>query len=419
MKDIQDLTETLQGFVETRIQPRHHEMNDFVMSEKPGARPAMMNELQQEARAAGLWNMGLERLPEGVDGTPMSNSGFAPIAERLGRVYWSAEVFNCQAPDLPNMEMLQKVGTEAQQDRWLRPLLEGKTKSGFAMTEPQTASSDARNITCRIEDKGDHLVLNGHKWFVGNTGLDNWAFIVVIGQTDPEAAPNARHSAVIVPTDAEGLHVVREVPVIGFQHRFRPHGEVILKDVVVPRENLLGEKGAGFAAAQVRLATARIHHCMRTIGAAELMLSLMAERAQARTTFGKLLIERDKIQEFLALSRIEIDQARLLTMNAARVLDEKGSRGAQREISMIKLAVARAGFAVADRAVQVFGAMGLTNDSPVADFFTQMRALRIYDGPDEVHVRTISRHEIAHQKNAAPDGLLHLFCTDFSDRLAT
>lgn len=398
--------------------PRHHEMNAFVEAEPPGARPAFIEELKREARAAGLWNMGLETLPPGTEGTPMRNSEFAPIAERLGRIYWSAEVFNCHAPDLPNMEMLAKVGSEAQQDRWLRPLLEGRTKSGFAMTEPQTASSDARNIACRIEDRGDHFVLNGHKWFVGNTGMQDWAFLIVIGQTDPEAAPNARHSAVIVPTDAPGLHVVREVPVLGFQHRFRPHGEVILKDVVVPRENLLGRLGGGFAAAQVRLATARIHHCMRSIGAAELVISLMTERAHLRSTFGKPLIERDKVQEFIALSRVEIEQARLFTLNAARVLDEKGSRAAQREISMIKLAVARACFAVADRAVQVFGAMGLTNDSPVADFFVQMRALRIYDGPDEVHLRTIARHELAHQKAAWPDGLMHLFCTNFSARSA-
>lgn len=416
MKDIQDLTAKLDRFVETRILPRHQEMDAFVRAERPGARPDFMEELKQDARSAGLWNMGLEKLPADVDGSPMSNSDFAPIAERLGRVYWSAEVFNCHAPDLPNMEMLTKIGTEAQQEKWLRPLLEGRIKSGFAMTEPQTASSDARNISCRIEDKGDHFVLNGHKWFVGNTGLDNWAFLVVIGQTDPDAAPNSRHSAVIVPTDAEGVHTVREIPVLGFQHRFRPHGEILLKDVVVPRENLLGDRGRGFAAAQVRLATARIHHCMRSIGAAELVLSLMTERAHMRETFGRSLIERDKIQEFIALSRVEINQARLLTLNAARVLDEKGSKGAQREISMIKLAVARTGFAVADRAVQVFGAMGVTDDSPIADFFAQMRALRIYDGPDEVHVRTIARHEVAHQKTAAPGGLLQLFCTDFSDR---
>ncbi len=404
----------LNAFMQTEILPRHLEMHRFVSANPSGTRPAFMEDLKVKAREQGLWNLGLPDLTADMPGTRLDNSGFAPLAEILGQVYWAAEVFNCHAPDLPNMEMLAKIGTEAQKKQWLAPLLMGEISSAFGMTEPRVASSDARNICCSIEEDGNHLRLNGHKWFVGNITRPNLKFVIIMGESDPEAGPNARHSAVIVPVDTPGFEIVREVPVLGFQHRYRPHGEVILNDVRVPKENLLGALGRGFAAAQVRLATARIHHCMRSIGGAELMVSLMVERATRRSTFGVQLSERDKIQEFVALSRVEIDQARMFTLAAARTLDEQGSKAAQREISMIKLAVARACYAVADRAVQVFGAMGLTDDSPVADYYAAMRAFRIYDGPDEVHVRTIAKHEFKRQEQAREKPLLDLFCTDFS-----
>lgn len=404
----------LKTFMHAEILPRHLEMQRFVAANPAGARPEFTKDLKCKAREQGLWNLGLPDLTPDMPGTRLDNAEFAPLAEILGQVYWAAEIFNCHAPDLPNMEMLAKIGTEAQKRRWLTPLLLGDISSAFGMTEPKVASSDARNISCRIEDAGDHLRLNGHKWFVGNITLPNLEFVIVMGESDPDAAPNARHSAVIVPVDTPGFEIVREVPVLGFQHRYRPHGEVILNDVRVPKENLLGAWGKGFAAAQVRLATARIHHCMRSIGGAELMIGLMCERAERRTTFGVKLSERDKIQEFVALSRIEIDQARMITLAAARTLDAQGSKAAQREISVIKLAVARACFAVADRAVQVFGAMGLTDDSPVADFYAAMRAFRIYDGPDEVHMRTIAKHEFKRQAQARDTSLTEFFCTDFS-----
>jgi len=404
----------LVAFMADEIFPRHLEMQAFIENNKPGTRPKFLATLQEKARQQGLWNLGLPELPDNAPGTRLTNTEFAPIAETLGQIHWAAEVFNCQAPDLPNMEMLVKVGTAAQKERWLYPMLDGKIKSGFAMTEPNVASSDALNIACKITEDGDDFVLNGHKWFAGNVGLDCWQFIIVIGKSDPQAEPHARHSAIIVPVASNGLEVVRHVPVLGFQHRAKPHGEIRLNNVRVPRENLLGERGRGFAAAQVRLATARIHHCMRSIGGAELMISLMVERARARKAFGKKLSEHDKIREFIALSRVEVDQARLLTLAAAEALDAKGSKGARREISMIKLAVASACYNVADRAVQVFGAMGLTNDSPVADYFAQMRALRIYDGPDEVHVHSIARHEFKRQQEREGAPLLRLLCRNLS-----
>ena len=411
-----DLGQRLKDIMAEEIFPRVKEMKAFVAVNPPGARPAFMADLKRMARQEGLWNLGLPNLPDWAPGTRLSNAEFAPMAETLGWVDWAAEVFNCHAPDLPTMEMLVAIGTEAQKETWLKPMLEGQICTGFSMTEPDTASSDARNIATRIEDKGDHWLVNGHKWFTGNRGVPGWRFTVLIGVSDPEASDYAKHSALIVPVDLPGVHVVRDIPVLGFSHRARPHAEVVFENVRVPKENLLGERGKGFVAAQVRLATARIHHCMRSIGGAELMLSLMCERARKRETFGKVIADHGKVQEFVALSRIELEQARLLVMNAAEALDTKGGKGAQAEISMIKLAVARTCYEVADRAVQIFGAMGMTDDSPAADFLASMRALRIYDGPDEVHVRTIARHEFKTQASRHPDGLLQYFCTDFSDR---
>ena len=411
-----DLGERLDTFMTEEIFPRVKEMNAFVAANPPASRPAFLDDLKRKARDQGLWNLGLPTLPDWAPGTRLTNTEFAPMAETLGWVHWAAEVFNCHAPDLPTMEMLVAIGSDAQKERWLKPMLEGEVCTGFSMTEPGSASSDARNIAAEIEDRGDHWLVNGHKWFTGNHGVPGWAFTVLIGVSDPDAAPYARHSALIVPVDLPGVHVVRDIPVLGFSHRYRPHAEVVFENVKVPKENLLGQRGQGFVAAQVRLATARIHHCMRSIGGAELMIALMCERAQTRETFGRKIAEHGKVQEFVAQSRVDLEQARLLTLNAARALDEKGGKGAQTEISMIKLAVAQACYGVADRAVQVFGAMGMTDDSPVADFLASMRALRIYDGPDEVHVRTIARAEFTAQAERYPEGLMRYFCTDFSDR---
>jgi acyl-CoA dehydrogenase len=388
------LRERLVAFMHEEILPRHAQVHREIMAAEPGHRPAVFGELKARARALGLWNLGLPTLPDDAPGTRLNNEAFAPLAEIMGWVYWAAEIFNCHAPDLPNMEMLVQLATPEQRRQWLDPQLAGEVSSGFAMTEPDTASSDARNISCRIERDGDHWVLNGRKWFVGNCGRENWRFVIAMGVTDPEAPPTRRHSAVIVPVDAPGVEVVRQVPILGYRHHYGPHGELRFVDARVPVENLLGEQGRGFAAAQVRLATARIHHCMRFLGAAEVVLRLMIERAAERHPFGQPLIERETVQHWIARSRLELEQARLMTLEAARQLDARGGIGARRPIAMIKLAVAEACFRLGDRAVQTFGAAGVTEDTPVASFFAEARAFRIYDGPDEVHLRTLARMEL-------------------------
>ncbi|MEZ5741813.1 MAG: acyl-CoA dehydrogenase family protein [Burkholderiaceae bacterium] len=398
--DTSQVLERLKAFMMAEVLPRHAQVHREMEANPAGHRPALIDALKEKARAQGLWNLGLPGLADGQPGTRLSNVQFAPIAEVLGWVYWAPELFNCHAPDLPNMEMLDKLASPAQREKWLDPLLAGGIYSGFAMTEPGVASSDARNIGCRIDRDGDEWVLNGRKWFVGNCGVRNWRFVVAIGVTDPQAPPTRRHSSIIVPTDAPGFEVVRQVPILGTRHRWSPHGEVRFNNLRVPAENLLGERGKGFAAAQVRLATARIHHCMRFLGGAEIVLRLMIERARQRETFGKRLIERETMQAWIARSRLELDQARLLTLEAARQLDEKGGIGARRIISMIKLAVAEACYQVADRAIQTFGAAGITEDTPVGSFFAEARAFRIYDGPDEVHLQTIARMELAEQDAA-------------------
>ncbi|MEZ5653515.1 MAG: acyl-CoA dehydrogenase family protein [Burkholderiaceae bacterium] len=388
------LRERLVTFMHEQVLPRHPDVHREIASSPAGHRPAVLAELKARARAQGLWNLGMPTLPDDAPGTRLSNEAFAPMAEIMGWVYWAAEIFNCHAPDLPNMEMLVQLANEEQRRQWLSPLLEGAVCSGFAMTEPDVASSDARNIRCSIERSGDEWVLNGRKWFVGNVGRPDCRFVIAMGVSDPEAPPTRRHSAVIVPVDAPGVEFVRHVPILGSRHRYGPHGELRFNNARVPVGNLLGEQGRGFAAAQVRLATARIHHCMRFLGAAEVVLRLMIERASQRHPFGQALIDRETVQHWIARSRLELEQARLLTLDAARQLDALGGIGARRAISMIKLAVAEACFALGDRAIQTFGAAGVTEDTPVGSFFAEARAFRIYDGPDEVHLRTIARMEL-------------------------
>ena len=401
----EEIAARVRAFVTEELIPRHADIHRTIQAEPPGHRPAILAELKAQARAQGLWNLGLPSLERSDPGTRLSNREFAPIAQTMGWLYWAPEVFNCHAPDLPNMEMLMRLATPAQRAQWLEPLLRGECSSGFAMTEPDVASSDARNIQCLMRRDGDHYVLDGKKWFVGNCGLANWRFVIVIACSEPDAAPGARHSAIVVPVDAPGFEVVRQVPILGSRHRFSPPGEVRLRGVRVPVENLLGKPGQGFAAAQLRLATARIHHCMRFLGAAELALRLMIERAARRNPFGVPLIERETFHRWVALSRIEIAQARLLVLHAAERLDAEGPGGARAPIAMIKLAVARCCMAVADRAVQVFGAAGIAEDTPIASFFAEARAFRIYDGPDEVHLRTLARLEIS-EPTELPGGLL-------------
>ena len=318
---------------------------------------------------------------------------YAPLAELMGAVPWSAEVFNCNAPDTGNMELLHMFATPEQYETWLKPLLNGEIRSAFAMTEPDVASSDATNITTSIRREGDEYVINGRKWFITNACHPNCRLLIVMGKTDPDADRHQQQSMVIVDRDTPGVEILRS-PTILNMHDPEGHAEIVFRNVRVPATNLLGEEGSGFALAQARLGPGRIHHCMRSIGAAEMALSLMVERAQERKTFGKYLSDQGVIREWIAKSRLEIEQARLLTLKAAWKIDKEGAKAARNEIALIKVVAPNVHAEVTDRAMQVFGAMGMTPDTPLADSYTWARALRYADGPDEVHLQAIARTEI-------------------------
>ncbi|MCB1742480.1 MAG: acyl-CoA dehydrogenase family protein [Gammaproteobacteria bacterium] len=368
--------------------------------------PDIERSLRAQAQGLGLWNMALPQLADDEPGLRLSNLEFTPVAEILGRLSWGSRVFNCHAPDVPNMELLQRFATPDQRLRWLMPLLEGNTASAFAMTEPDVASSDPSNLQTRIVREGDEWVVSGRKWFSSNASHPDCSFLIVVGVTDPDAPKNRRQSMLIVPRDAPGLQVVREVPVFGVLHGNERHPELLFDEVRVPADNLLGEPGAGFAMGQARLGPARLHHCMRAIGECEVLIALMLQRSTRRTTFGTRVDAYSSTQQAISLSRIELDQARLLVQQAAWLLDQLGNKVARKQISMIKVAVARTYQSIADRAVQIFGAKGVTGDVPAARAFARARAFRIYDGPDEVHLQTIARLEAAEQ---SLEGLEHYY----------
>lgn len=377
-------------------------MMDYVLPEIPrwhrevaaGHRPPpLVEELKPLAQDAGLWNLFLPGLRDDEPGTGLSNFEYAPLAELMGRVPWSSEVFNCSAPDTGNMELLHLFATPEQRERWLLPLLRGEIRSCFAMTEPDVASSDATNIATSIVRHGGDYVINGRKWFISGAADPRCGLAIVMGVTDPDAEPHRRQSMVLVPTDAPGVEVVRNIPVMNHES-VEGHCEMLFRNVRVPAENLLGEEGEGFALAQARLGPGRVHHCMRTIGQCELALELMSERALERRTFGRALHEHGTVAEWIGRSRMEIDQARLLVMKTAWLLDRGGNKAARKEVAMIKAVVPSLQNTVVNRAIQTFGAMGLSPDTPLADFWTLGRVLRIADGPDEVHVRTVARQEI-------------------------
>lgn len=380
-------------FLAAEVAPREAEYRRLV-EEEGVFPPPFFEELKRKARAQGLWNLFLPGLRPDEPGTQMSNLDYAPCAERMGHIPWSPELFNCNAPDTGNMELLHLAATPAQQARWLVPLLEGRIRSAFAMTEPDVASSDATNLRTTIRRDGGDWVIDGRKWFITNAADPRCAVFIVLGVTSPERAePHRRHSLVLVPRETPGLTVLRNPPVM---HQREPQGhcEVLFAGVRVPAGNLLGEEGGGFALAQARLGPGRIHHCMRAIGACERALALMAARSLERRTFGQMLHEHGTIREWLALSRLEIEQARLLVLKAAWLIDRHGAKAARREVALIKVAVPRMQVQIANRAMQVFGAKGLTQDTPLADIWTQGRMLQILDGPDEVHLRAIARAEI-------------------------
>jgi acyl-CoA dehydrogenase len=352
--------------------------------------------LKREARARGLWNLFLPSLAPDEPGTALSHVEYAPLAEVMGRVPWASEVFNCSPPDTGNMEVLHRFATPQQRERWLNPLLEGVTRSGISITEPDVASSDPTNLQTSIRREADNYLINGRKWFTTNALHPNFAFTLLMGVSDdrPDADPHLRHSIIIVPKGAAGFEIVRDVPIMGY-HSPEGHCEVSFTNVRVPTTHLLGEEGKGFAIAQARLGPGRIHHCMRTIGQCELALEMMCDRALVRRTFGHVLAENANIRDWIAESRLEIEQARLLNLKAAWAMDTLGNKGARTAVSLIKVAAARLQTRVVDRAMQVFGAKGLSDDTPLAYLWAWGRALRIIDGPDEVHLRGIAREELA------------------------
>ena len=383
-----ELDARLAAFMAERVLPAEAEVHAWASD--PATRWTVcprIETLKAEAKAAGLWNL---FLPDATHGAGLSNLDYAPLAERMGRVLWASEVFNCNAPDTGNMEVLAHFGTPEQKAAWLAPLLRGEIRSAFAMTEPDVASSDATNIALRIRREGDHYVLDGRKWWITGAGDPRCRILIVMGVTTPEAEPHARHAMVLVPMDTPGLRVVRPLEALGHDDAPGGHVELEFTDVRVPASNLIGGEGQGFALAQARLGPGRIHHCMRTIGMAQRALEMMVARAQTRIAFGKPLGAQGMVQEAIALSRCEIEQARLLTLDAAAQLDAKGNKGAKDAIGMIKIVAPRMACAVVDRAIQIHGAGGLA-DPFLSAAYTGARCLRLADGPDEVHLASLAK----------------------------
>jgi acyl-CoA dehydrogenase len=389
------LTSAVRTFLEERIYPA-----EAVYVEQLNAAPtrwsvpAVMDELKKAARAAGLWNL---FLPESEKGAGLTNAEYAPLCELMGRSPIASEAFNCSAPDTGNMEVLVRYGTPAQQDRWLKPLLAGEIRSCFAMTEPAVASSDATNIECRIQRSGDHYIIDGRKWWTSGAMDPRCEIAIVMGKTDPTAPKHLQQSMILVPMNTPGVEVLRPLTVFGYDDAPHGHAEVLFKNVKVPVENILLGEGRGFEIAQGRLGPGRIHHCMRSIGVAERMLELMCKRASSRVAFGKTLAEQGTVRTAIAQSRIEIDQARLLTMAAARAIDEGGAKGARKQIAMIKVVAPNMTLAVIDRAIQIHGGAGVCQDFPLAKAWASTRTLRLADGPDDVHLESIAKQELADQ----------------------
>jgi acyl-CoA dehydrogenase len=393
-----DLTGRLLDFMREFVYPAEEVYTRQRRDGDPHRLPPVVAELQAEARARGLWNLSLR---DQRWGPGLTNLEYAPLAEISGRSPVIApEAMNCAAPDTGNMELLAEFGTADQQQRWLRPLLDGQIRSCFCMTEPDVASSDPTGLATTIRRDGDDLVISGRKWWSTGTADPRCRLALVIGVSHPDADPHQRHSLVLVPLDAPGVEVVRDLSTFGYSEQ-HGHGEVRFDAVRVPAASLLGPPGGGFAVAQARLGPGRIHHCMRIIGTAERALELMVRRAAQRAPFGRPLAEQDPVGTWIAESRLEIDQARLLVLRAAWLMDTAGPRAARTEIAGIKVVAARTAVRVIDRAIQVFGAAGLSADTPLALFYAMARQLRIVDGPDEVHLRTITRHELRAQASPA------------------
>ena len=401
---VDDLRTRLQRFFDESISPAEPQYLEELGRNHAAGTPwlplQVVEQLKPKARALGLWNLFLprsERAPQGL-----SNLEYAPLCEIMGRVMWAPEVFNCSAPDTGNMETIERYGTEAQKQQWLEPLLAGDIRSAFLMTEPAVASSDATNIQCSMRREGDDYVINGRKWFASGAGDPRCALYIVMGKTDPAAATHQQQSMLLVPAHTPGIEVIRLLPVFGYDDAPHGHMEIALHEVRVPAANLLLGEGRGFEIAQGRLGPGRIHHCMRSIGVAERALELMCQRLQSRVAFGKRVADQSVWHERIAESRCMIEQARLLTLKAAYMMDTVGNKGARAEIAMIKVVAPNIACRIIDWSIQAHGGAGVTADFPLAAMYAGVRTLRIADGPDEVHRGTIARLELARHAVQAP-----------------
>lgn len=388
-----EVQESVRRFMDQTIMPNEETYNAQLSEVGLDGYPPVLDKLKAAAQERGLWNLFLPHLRPGNPGTPLSNLDYAPISEMLGKVSFASEVLNCNAPDTGNMEILNLYGSDEIKARWLEPLLAGEIRSAFCMTEPDSASSDATNIALSIDRDGDEYVLNGRKWFSSGARAERCKVFIVMGKTNPSASRHLQQSMIVVPKETPGVELGLDPHVFGYVDR-GGHPEVIYRNVRVPVGNLLGDEGSGFALSQARLGPGRIHHCMRSIGVAERALELMVIRSLERSTFGTSLARKGLIQDWIAESRIEIDMAREYVLHAAYLMDTVGNKSAAAEIAGIKVAVPNMALKVIDRAIQVHGAAGVTQFTPLAHMYAGMRTLRIADGPDEVHKMTIARREI-------------------------
>jgi acyl-CoA dehydrogenase len=389
---VKELESRLRAFMDAQVYPNEERYHADVASGDRWQPLELIEELKAKARSAGLWNL---FLPASARGAGLTNTEYAPLCEIMGRVPWAPEVFNCSAPDTGNMETLERYGNEAQKKRWLEPLLEGRIRSAFAMTEPGVASSDATNIASSIVREGDEYVINGRKWWTSGAGDPRCKLIIFMGKTDPGAPRHAQQSMVLIPREAPGVKVLRALPVFGYDDAPHGHMEIAFENVRVPVSNILLDEGRGFEIAQGRLGPGRIHHCMRCIGVAERALEIMCERVQARVAFGKPLAEQGTLRADIATSRMEIEQARLLTLKAAHMMDTVGNKAARAEIAMIKVIAPNVALRVLDRSIQAHGGAGVSQDTFLAGAWANVRTLRLADGPDEVHTEAIAKLELA------------------------
>jgi acyl-CoA dehydrogenase len=388
---VKDLSRRLTSFMDAHVYPNEKTHRDQVSAGDRWQPTAIVEDLKKRARAEGLWNL---FLPASKHGAGLTNLEYAPLCEIMGRSPIAPEVFNCAAPDTGNMEVLERYGTDEHKEAWLKPLLAGEIRSCFAMTEPQVASSDATNIESRIARDGDHYVINGRKWWSSGAGDPRCKIFIFMGKTDPSAPKHKQQSMILVPRDTPGVTIERMLPVFGYDDAPHGHGEIRFENVRVPAQNILLGEGRGFEIAQGRLGPGRIHHCMRTIGVAERALETMIRRVKSRVAFGKAIAEHGTIRADIANSRMEINQARLLTLQAAYLMDTVGNKEARAEIAMIKVVAPRMALRVIDRAIQAHGGAGVSNDFMLANWWAHTRTLRLADGPDEVHRETIAKIEL-------------------------